>query len=158
MNILYVRTMLAVVLIAAASGPANAQSGAPIKVGVLLGLTGPAAAPAQSVLYGVKMWAKHMNDSGGLLGRPIVLVEGDDQFDPAQSVNEARRLTENEKVDFVVGPQASHLGLADMPVMNDAKIVWSSSSVTPLLNFKTAPYHFSSVFSTPSFVKAMVNF
>src|SRR5205814_4073814 len=33
-----------------------------------------------------------------------------------------------------------------------------SSSVTPMLNYQAAPYHFSSVFNTQSFVAAMISF
>jgi len=152
-------SLVAALLAVGITGAAQAQQGRePIKVGVLLGLSGPAAAPAQSVLYGVRMWAKELNDSGGLIGRPVQIVQADDQFNPAQGINEARRLTQNEKVHMVIGPQASHLGLAVAPVMNQAQIIWSSTSVTPDLNFKTAPMHFSGVFNTQSFVAAMVGF
>ena len=158
-NLKKMLSLLSMAVALGAAGPSHAQqSREPIKVGVLLGLTGPAAAPAQSVLYGVRMWAKELNDAGGLIGRPVQIVQADDQFNPAQGINEARRLTQNEKVNMVIGPQASHLGLAVAPVMNQANIVWSSTSVTPDLNFKTAPMHFSGVFNTQSFVAAMVSF
>src|SRR5262245_11561346 len=101
------------------STPASAQANAPIKIGVLLPFSGPAAFQATSSMIALRMGVKEINDAGGLLGRKLELVQADDQFNPAQSVNEARRLLQLEKVNFVMGPMASSLALAVAPIFNE---------------------------------------
>src|SRR5437870_214715 len=61
----------------------------PIKIGVLLGFTGPAAFLAAGSMIAIRMGLKEINDAGGLLGRRLEIVQADDQFNPTQAVNEA---------------------------------------------------------------------
>ena len=126
---------------------ALAQQG-PIKIGFLSSMNGPANQSGFNGLAGAKMAVKEINEKGGVLGRQLELVGGDDGSDPTQGVNEARRLTQRENIQFLLGPIASQITLAVTPVLNEAKIGWitvtGSSAMTP----QAAPYQFSMLSST----------
>ena len=61
---------------------------------------------------GVELAIKHINDAGGIFGRPVELVTGDTQVDTVQGVEEARRLVEVEGVHAIVGPLSSTVTIA----------------------------------------------
>src|SRR5262249_52617334 len=63
--------------------PASAQSGAPIRIGYGMALTGGLAPHGKSGLLAQKIWGGDGNAKGGLLGRPGKLVDYDDQTNPA---------------------------------------------------------------------------
>ncbi|HXC38529.1 MAG TPA: ABC transporter substrate-binding protein [Burkholderiales bacterium] len=135
-------------------GPALAQGNPPVKLGVLMGFTGPAAFQAGSTMVAIRMGVKEINDAGGLLGRRVEIIQADDQFNPAQSVNEARRLAQQERVNFVLGPQASTLALAVAPVFTEARIPYFSTSVAAV----PSAYNFPTMMSTTSQAQSMANF
>jgi ABC-type branched-subunit amino acid transport system substrate-binding protein len=134
-------------LLAGWSATAVAQQG-PIKIGFLSSMNGPANQSGFNGLAGAKMAVKEINEKGGVMGRQLELVGGDDASDPTQGVNEARRLTQRENIQFMLGPIASQITLAVAPVLNEAKIGWitvtGSSAMTP----QAAPNQFSMLSST----------
>lgn len=83
--------------------------GAPIRIGVSLPLTGDFTEPGQGVRRGYEVWAKDVNDAGGLLGRPVELTIVDDASDPNRVVSDYERLITVEQVDLVFGPFSSLL-------------------------------------------------
>ena len=88
-----------------AATPAAAQS--PVKVGVLVTLSGPGAALGGQVRDGVLL---ALQQRGGKLGgHPAEVVVVDDELKPELAVSRAKRLIESDKVDFVVGPIFSNL-------------------------------------------------
>ena len=91
-----------------------------------------------------------INASGGILGRQVVVIEGDDQSSPTAAVNEMRRLVQIEKIDALIGPISSQITIATIPFLNEAKIpsisVSGSSAMTPAIG----PYHFSMLPSADS--------
>ena len=54
---------------------------------------------------------RHLNDGGGVLGRPVQGVTADATRNPAPAVRAARHLVEQEGVHAVVGPNASAAAL-----------------------------------------------
>ncbi|AEB12788.1 ABC transporter substrate-binding protein [Marinithermus hydrothermalis] len=121
-------------------GVALAQ--APVKVGVLAPLSGFAAADGRSALTGIELAVEEINAQGGLLGRPVELVVYDDQADPKQAVNFARRLVELDKVAFVIGASYSGASLAAAPVVNEAGIPFIAAyAVAPDIT-RDKPYVF----------------
>jgi len=54
----------------------------------------------------------HLNQAGGVLGRPVETAVGDTALDPDTAVAEARRLIEDEGVHALVGPSTSANSLA----------------------------------------------
>lgn len=79
----------------------TAASGAPIRVGAVSSITGPAvfpeaAAAAQAVF-------DRVNEQGGIQGRPIEYLVEDDRADPAVASQAARKLVDDREVVAMVG-------------------------------------------------------
>ena len=67
-----------------ALGPSPAAE-APVKVGVCGPLTGDQGKMGEDMLHGVELAVAEWNAKGGVLGRRIEVVLGDDQHDPKQA-------------------------------------------------------------------------
>jgi urea transport system substrate-binding protein len=78
-------------------------AGEPIKVGVLHSLGGTMAASETVVVDATVFAIDEINRNGGLLGRPVKVVVGDGQSDPAIFAKEAERLIGEEQVSTVFG-------------------------------------------------------
>lgn len=87
-------------------GPAD---GEPIKIGAVVSLTGPAVFPEASAA--ASAYFDHVNDNGGVDGRPIEYITVDDAGDPNQAASAARSLVEDTGV-VVLGGGASLLECA----------------------------------------------
>ena len=81
-------------------------------LGFLADYSGAIAEFGPAIETGVRLAVQHVNDAGGVLGRPVRLVVGDTQLDSTAAIEEARRLIEIEGVDGIVGPLASGVTLA----------------------------------------------
>ena len=68
--------------LAAASGLAQAQNRAPIRIGSTLALTGPLSATAGIHKLVGEIYMEQVNKRGGWLGRPLEWVLKDDQSKP----------------------------------------------------------------------------
>jgi len=102
-----------------------AQVKEPIKVGVVLPLSGGLELFGQQGIQGMKLAVKEINESGGVLGRKLELVIEDNKTDPKTSVEKATKLIQRDKVIAVVGPITSGSRDAMTPTMTKLK--------TPLL-------------------------
>jgi branched-chain amino acid transport system substrate-binding protein len=111
----------AAVLLAAGLGaahiPAAAQNSQPIKIGFSMSLTGPLAANGKQALLGAKIWAEEVNAKGGLLGRPVELVNYDDQSNPSNVPGIYTKLLDVDKVDLVVSGYATNMVAPAIPVV-----------------------------------------
>ncbi|RJX33672.1 MAG: ABC transporter substrate-binding protein [Desulfarculus sp.] len=86
-----------------------ALAAAPVKIGVLVPLTGIVANGGMEMKNGIDMAAK---DKKTLLGRPIQLVVEDTQVKPAVAVSKAEKLVFQEKSVALIGVFSSGVGLA----------------------------------------------
>lgn len=88
---------------------ARAQDG-PIRIGLMAPLTGVVAAGGREIVEGFGMfWEQHNSEVAGR--RVEVLVE-DDAGNPNTALQKARRLVEQNNVDFLVGNLLANTGLA----------------------------------------------
>jgi branched-chain amino acid transport system substrate-binding protein len=99
---------------------ANAQGGAPIKVGFSMSLTGAVAPNGRQLLTALEIWRDDVNKAGGLLGRPVELVYYDDQSTPANVPAIYTKLLTIDKVDLLLGPYATNMTAPAMPVIMQA--------------------------------------
>ena len=118
-----------------------------LKIGTLLPMSGGGAILGASYIASLQATIKDVNEKGGILGKPIELVVGDDGGDPTQGVNEARRLAQSVKVHFVLGSASSTITLAAMPIFTEAKILQFSSTGAKEATVQRGPYHFSTLSS-----------
>lgn len=101
------------------SGSDEATNGDPITIGISMPLTGDFSEPGKGVRRGYETWAAMVNDSGGLLGRPVKLIFRDDASDPNKVVSDYESLITAEKVDLVFGPFSSRLVIPAAQVAED---------------------------------------
>lgn len=115
--------------------PSAAQpSGTPIKVGVINPLTGVYANMGQETTRGARLAAKQINATGGLLGRPVELIERDDKQNTAEGAKQADLLIANEKVDMITGCRSGSVTLAINEVTKRAEVLYFSECQTNHLN------------------------
>ncbi len=86
-----------------AKGSVIAQDDDPIVIGAPVNLTGWMAAYDQPPLYGAKLAVEKINEAGGVLGRPLEIIEIDGKTDPATVGNAALEVIE-DGADVVVAP------------------------------------------------------
>ena len=94
---------------AAGMQAAPAQS---IKIGVFGPLTGDAAAMGSSEKEAVELAVKEKNDAGGIRGKKIEVIYGDDAGKPEEAVNVAKRLISRYEALITVGSISSPASLA----------------------------------------------
>jgi len=98
------RLAAAMVAPALLARPAFAQSGAPIKVGVITQLTGFAQIYGEANKVGTEIAARRINAAGGVNGRPIELVFRDDKGSPEATIAAYRELAGEGIKFFIAGP------------------------------------------------------
>ena len=110
------------VALAGTSPAAWAQAGAPVKIGAFGPMSGNAAAQGQSVREAVELVVNLKNSAGGLLGRPIELVIGDDAGRPEEAAVVARRFATRDRVTLAIGSVSSPASLAAAQVFREEEV------------------------------------
>ena len=92
-----------------------------IKIGQTMPYSGPAS------FYGVigrthAAYFKMINEMGGVNGRKINLISLDDGYSPPKTVEQVRRLVEQEQVAFIFNSVGTSTNLAIRPYLNDNKV------------------------------------
>jgi branched-chain amino acid transport system substrate-binding protein len=122
----FLRSSAAVAALAASASSARADN-APgvtdteIKIGQTMPYSGPASA------YGVigrteAAYFSMINEQGGISGRKINLISLDDSYSPPKTVEQVRRLVEDEKVAFCFQTLGTPPNLAIRQYLNDNRI------------------------------------
>jgi branched-chain amino acid transport system substrate-binding protein len=122
------------------SVPAQAQS-APDKLrfGYAITMSGPLGPGAEStVVSQYKLWHKRVNDGGGItlkkFGKkvPVDMVSYDDQGKPDELIKLTERLIQQDKVDILLSPYATHMNLASAPIANKYQypVIYSTATTT----------------------------
>jgi branched-chain amino acid transport system substrate-binding protein len=99
-----------------------AQAAEPVKIGITTILSGPMADRGQSEQYGAQLALDSINQTGGVLGRPVEAFYADNACKPEVGVPATRRLLEQEHVSVVIGALCTPVTHAIMPVMEQAKV------------------------------------
>ncbi|HWX31498.1 MAG TPA: ABC transporter substrate-binding protein, partial [Steroidobacteraceae bacterium] len=111
------RRFVAAAAVAASVLVASAARGAePITIGLGMALTGGLAAGGKSALLAMQIWRDNVNAKGGLMGRPVKLINYDDQSNPATVPGIYTKLLEVDKVDFIVSGYGTNMIAPAMPV------------------------------------------
>ncbi len=97
------------------SGQGGDDSG-PIKIGVIVPLSGAAGPNGKHVLAAIEAEADRLNEDGGIDGRDVEVISRDDQSEPATGVSAATDLV-SEGVDVVMGGWNSPVTLAMQPIL-----------------------------------------
>jgi len=124
-----------------AATPASSAPGAPIRVGVVLPLSGMPAELAGQERLGIQLAADLVNADGGIHGRQLVL-DVRDLSDSTQATAVVARL-KAEGAPVVVGSYASDLSMAVSSAAASAGLVyWESGAVADQLTGRRLPLVF----------------
>lgn len=93
-----------------------------IRFGVSGPFTGGSSPMGLSMRDGIRIAAADLNARGGLLGRPIVLVEHDDEARNERGARVAQALVEEDKVVATVGIVNTGVALASQRIYQQARI------------------------------------
>jgi branched-chain amino acid transport system substrate-binding protein len=93
----------------------------PIKIGYCLSLSGPLASNGKTARLAHQIWQEHINQRGGLLGRPVRMICVDDETDPKRVPDIYKKLLDDEKVDLVIGGYGDNSVAPAMPLIVERK-------------------------------------
>ena len=135
------------ILLAAVFGAASmgaVQAADPIKIGISGPFTGGSSAMGVSMRDGVKLAVGEINAKGGVLGRPIALVERDDEAKNEVGVQVAQELINKEKVVATLGFINTGVSLAAQRFYQEAEI--------PVINNVATGSQISKQFPAPNYI------
>lgn len=101
----------------------------PIRIGFVAGISGRVADLGVTGRDAAQLAVEACNQKGGVAGRKILLVVKDDQQQPEVAKQVVRELL-NGGVSAIVGPMTSDMGKAIAPIVNEAKVLMVSPTVT----------------------------
>jgi branched-chain amino acid transport system substrate-binding protein len=134
--------------VALSAGGAAAQSGGPVKIGVLNDMSGLYAdIGGKGSVEAAKMAAE---DAGNVLGQPVQVISGDHQNKPDIGANIARQWYDTDGVDVITDVPTSSVALAINEVSREKKklALWSGPATSDLTGPKCNPYAASWVYDT----------
>lgn len=113
----------------------------PIRIGVPGAFTGGSAPMGLSMRNGIRLAAAEINKAGGVLGRPIELVERDDGGIPARGIKVAQQLLTQDRVVAVVGFVNTGVALAASKNYQDARVPVMLAVATAAILTRQFPLH-----------------
>jgi branched-chain amino acid transport system substrate-binding protein len=123
------------------SARVHAQAAAPdmIRFGYSITQSGPLGPGAESTsISQYRLWQKRVNDAGGIMLKkfnkrvPIEFVAYDDQGKPDELLKLTERLIQQDRVDMVLGPYATHMNLASAPIItkHEYPVIMTTATTT----------------------------
>jgi branched-chain amino acid transport system substrate-binding protein len=119
-------TVAAMLSITTAAGAAEKKYGPGVTdTEIKLGQTSPYSGPASaySVIARAQLaYFKMIDDQGGINGRKITMISIDDAYSPAKTVEQTRKLVEQDEVAAILNPLGTPTGLSVRKYLNDKKV------------------------------------
>jgi len=103
-------------------GAHAALAAAPVKIGALFSVTGPASFLGEPEKNTLEMLVKDANAKGGIKGTKIELVVYDTGGDVTKAVQLANKLIKNDHVAAIVGPSTTGETMAIIPIVEKEQI------------------------------------
>jgi branched-chain amino acid transport system substrate-binding protein len=117
-------SLLAATVFIMGAGQAT-RAAEPILIGVSAPLSGDNAGSGQESLNSAKLAVEQINAKGGVLGRPLQIVEGDDRCDPKESAIVAQKFVA-QKINAAASHYCSGAALAALPIFREAGILYAN--------------------------------
>jgi len=99
-----------------------ALAAAPIKIGALFSVTGPASFLGEPERNTAQMVVDEINKAGGVKGHKIELIAYDTTGDATKAVQLANRLIKDDHVVAIIGPSTTGDTMAIIPIVEKANI------------------------------------
>lgn len=120
--------------------PAVGEADDTVKIGVAGPFSGSAAAFGEQFWRGAAQAAEDINRQGGVNGKQIVLVRGDDACEPKQALAVANRLVDFEAVAAIMGHFCSATTITASEVYADAGLLMiTPASTNPMVTERGLP-------------------
>ena len=142
---------------ACASGGATSGGAGPVRIVVEGPMSGDRASNGVDMWRAAMLMADSVNAAGGVLGRQVRLVQGDDAADPVKGVALAREAA-GTGVFALIGPYNSSVGIRNLPLWISAGVVpihLTSNSATNGMGYTVQPKDFQ---IAPVEAKAVIEF
>lgn len=97
-------------------------SAAEIRIGMVNVQTGPASALGKGMRSGAEAVFSAVNAKGGVNGRKISLLVGDDGYEPDKAVDETLKMIEQNKVFSLFGYVGTPTGNAVLPIVKEMDV------------------------------------
>jgi branched-chain amino acid transport system substrate-binding protein len=122
MSRMFLRVLLAAVLAAGLVAGVQAADQQPIKIGAMFALSGPAAHIGTPTKLVAEMAVAQINKQGGIKGRPLELIVGDTESNPAKAATIAKKFIYEDKVAAIIGPTTTASGMQVKKIVEEAGI------------------------------------
>ena len=116
-----------------------------IKVGAILGVTGPAANLGGPEARTLEMLVQELNKKGGIKGNPVELIIKDSSASPEKAISFAKQLIDEDKVFAIIGPSTSGETMKIKTLAEDGKTILLSCAAAEAIVKPVGKY----VFKTP---------
>ena len=126
-----------------AGAAASLSQGTTIPLGGIMILSGEGASWGEASRNGMALAIEDINKSGGVNGKQLRGIYEDDGSDPQKAIGAFNKLTETDRVSFIIGPNWSNTGLAVAPLADKAKVVVVSPSLGVKDFNESSPYLFN---------------
>jgi len=93
-------------------GSNRAYAAEPIKVGIIDPLSSPYKTSSIHDVHGATVALEMYNKRGGVLGRPVSIIEADDASNVQTAIKMANKLIKDDRVDFLMGTFNGNVALA----------------------------------------------
>jgi branched-chain amino acid transport system substrate-binding protein len=121
-------------------GPAAAQGNEPIKIGVLIAMSGPAAAYGAEERRAIEAVFSQINAQGGITGRKVELVVRDTKTNPTEAARLANQVIADDKVIAIIGATTGSETLAFVDAAMRAQVPVFPMVGTPSVTEPDKPY------------------
>jgi branched-chain amino acid transport system substrate-binding protein len=147
-KMLVVAVALALVGLLSLGAQAADQKSEPIKVGAFFALSGPNAPIGTPTKLVAQMVVDKINKEGGINGRPIELIMGDTESDPAKAATIAKKFIFSDKVAAIIGPTSTGEGMNVKKVVEEAGVpTFMTVGGDPPIMKETGPFTY--IFKSP---------
>ena len=135
--------------------PIAAMAQDPIKIGFISTFSGPAGGLGQELLDGFKLGLKKLDNKLG--GRPVELIQGDDQAKPDVGRQVADKMVERDHIQILTGINFSNVMLAVAKPALDAGVFVFSINAGPsqYAGRQCHPHYFNASFQNDTAPEAM---
>ena len=131
-----------------AGGVQAADQKQPIKIGAFFALSGPAAPIGTPTKLVAEMAVDQINKAGGINGRPLELIIGDTESDPAKAATIAKKFIHSDKVAAIIGPTSTGEGMQVKKIVEEAGIpIFMTVGGDPPIMKETGPFTY--IFKSP---------